>query len=448
VRVAEATRTRDLAYEADVANFVTRVIVAYWRVVAAREAVAVREEAKALADRTVEENEARVRVGLFAPVAVLEAQADAKSREEQLITANNELDIARQDLAQIAYFRPNGTFVPRTLEPVKDVALEEIDPDVDRTLETALAERPEIAASKQGVRARQVQERIANNALLPRLDVVGGYSVNGLSGTGQPATTTFISSTDLSTTNPAARCELISVGIYRCSLLLAATSALDGTRGDAYSTRPNGGLFSGDFDTYSFGLRLTVPIGNAAAEAQQTRSRIELDQAEFNHRDLLSQVTLEVRQSVADLVAGRQRIDTSRVARELADENLRNQEKRHEVGMATEEISSTSRPACRRALRRVRAKLDYNIGWPAGAARRKLLAEYQIVVERPGSTRFTPGSPPSDASARRRSPRSRRAAPRPRRRTAGALPVGARCARSHAPLRLHARPAGASVTSA
>src|SRR5438874_10644711 len=37
---------------------------------------------KALADRTVEENQARVRVGLLPPVAVLEAQADAASREE------------------------------------------------------------------------------------------------------------------------------------------------------------------------------------------------------------------------------------------------------------------------------------------------------------------------------------------------------------------------------
>src|SRR6185503_16234407 len=51
-------------YEADLANFVERVIRAYWRVVGTRENVEVRREAKALADRTVQENEARVRVGL------------------------------------------------------------------------------------------------------------------------------------------------------------------------------------------------------------------------------------------------------------------------------------------------------------------------------------------------------------------------------------------------
>ena len=66
VRVAE--RTADAArvqYEADLADFVEQVIVAYWAVVGTRENVEVRRRAEALADRTVDENEARVRVGLL-----------------------------------------------------------------------------------------------------------------------------------------------------------------------------------------------------------------------------------------------------------------------------------------------------------------------------------------------------------------------------------------------
>ena len=92
-------------------------IDAYWNVVRARETLEVQRESKALADRTVDENEARVRVGLLPPVAVLEAQADAKSREADVIKAENDLTVSRQRLAQTAYYRPGGTFVPRSLEP-------------------------------------------------------------------------------------------------------------------------------------------------------------------------------------------------------------------------------------------------------------------------------------------------------------------------------------------
>ena len=183
VRIAE--QTADAAvyqYTANLANFVELVIEAYWNVVGARENVEVERESKGLADRTVEENESRVRVGLLPPVAVLEAQADAKSRESDLIAAENVLAVARQNLAQLVFYRPDGTFVPRTLEPNEAAAPEDLTVDVDETLATALAERPEIEASARGITVQQLNEKINGNALLPRLDVVGSYGVNGLSG--------------------------------------------------------------------------------------------------------------------------------------------------------------------------------------------------------------------------------------------------------------------------
>ena len=398
VRVAE--RNADAAaylYEADLVDFVGRVIIAYWRVVTAREAVEVQREALALAQRTTEENEARVRVGLFAPVAVLEAQADAKRREEELIRADNDLAVARQELAQLAFFRPKGTFVPRTLEPLEEATPEEVTPDLDETLATALVDRPEIVASALGVEARQIQERIASNALLPRLDLVGTYGVNGLSGDTQTRnSTTIISPTNLEAVDrPGVKCTPLATDLFQCRIPLDTSnqvSPFDGRQRDAYGTRGSrGGLLSGDWETYSFGLRLTVPLDNAQARSLHTRSSIERDQAEFNHRELLSQVTLEVRRTIADIFAGRQRIDTSRVARELAEENLRNQEKRHEVGMATtKDLLDFQQRLTEARFAEVSAKLDYTLAvarWRR--AKGQLLTHSQIVIERPGR-RSTP----------------------------------------------------------
>src|SRR5262249_28276536 len=150
--------------------------------------------------------------------------------------------------------------------------------------------------------------------------------------------------------------------IYQCQRPLPPSS-FAGSRTDAYGTRAqHGGLLSGDFNTYSFGVRFTVPFDNAAAQSAHSRSQIELDQAELNHRQLLSDVTLEVRQAVPDLLSSRQRIDSARVASNLAEENLRNQEKRHDVGMATtKDLLDFQTRLTEARLAEVTAKYQYNI---------------------------------------------------------------------------------------
>lgn len=374
--VRSAERSADAAYyqyEADISDFVIQVIVAYWAVVGRREAVEVRREALELAERTVSENRARVDVGLLPPVSVLEAQADAKSREEQLIVAENDLTIARQRLAQIAFFRPNGSFVPRTLEPVEAADREDVQPEVDESLAIALKERPEIAASSKGVEVRQLNERITGNQLLPRLDIVGSYGINALSGRNR--TTYTISDTN------TGNCTFISAGVYNCPE--TTRSPFAGHERDAYHR-----MISGDYESYNFGVQLEVPIDNATAKARNTRSKIELNQAELNHRQLLSDVTLEVRQTVSDVLTSRKRIDTSRVASQLAEENLRNQTKRHEVGMATTKdlLDFQTRLTEARAAE-IQSQIDHAIAlarWRR--AEGQLLDHFQIIIDRPGVT--------------------------------------------------------------
>src|SRR5262245_38360940 len=182
VRVAE--QTADAArfqYEANLADFVAEVIVAYWAVVQTRENLEVQRESLALAERTVSENEARVRVGLLAPVAVLEARADAKAREEDVIIAENNLVVAAQRPGQLAYYRPDATFIPRTLEPTEEAEPEQVSVDLESTVANAVNDRPEVRASARGVQVTVLNERIAGNALLPRVDLVGSYGLNGLS---------------------------------------------------------------------------------------------------------------------------------------------------------------------------------------------------------------------------------------------------------------------------
>jgi outer membrane protein TolC len=338
-------------YEADLAEFVQFVIDAYWTVVGARENVVLRRESLELAEQTVRENEARVRVGLLAPVSVLEAQADAKARETDLIVAENQLKTARQRLAQLAYYRPANTFLPRMLEPADEVPIEDIDVDEIQALEAALVGRPEVMASALRVEGNQYEERRASNGLLPRFDLVGGYGLNGLSGQNQDVT--------------------FGVG---------GVSPFAGPERRAYER-----LFNGNFESYSVGVRFQIPFSNARARSEEARARVSRDQAELLHRELLSNVTLEVRESGANVSDSRKAIETSRVARELAQENLRNQEKRHEVGMATtKDLLDFQTRLTEARFSEVQARVQHaNAVASWRRAQGRLLEHYQIVVKAP-----------------------------------------------------------------
>jgi outer membrane protein TolC len=364
VRAAERLADASVyQYEADLADFILTVIDAYWNVVGARENLEVRREALALAERTVDENEARVSVGLLAPVAVLEARAQAAARETDVIVADNLLRTSRLRLAQLAFFRPSGTVLPRMLEPSEDIHVEGIHIDETAALAVALLERPEILASERGVEARQFEERIAGNQLLPRFDIVGSYGLFGLSGDNQPAV-----------------CSDGAGGVTACP-----PSPFVGSRSRAYDR-----LLSGDYDQYTAGVRVQIPIANATARADHARARVARDQAELRHRQLLSNVTLEVRDTSADVEATQQALVTSRVARELAEENLRNQEQRHEVGMATtKDLLDFQTQLTEARFTEVQARVRHAIAvarWRR--AQGQILAQYQIVLQHPG--RSTP----------------------------------------------------------
>lgn len=355
--VKAASETAEAAvyqYEADLQDFVLEVIAAYWNVVGSREQLEVQRQARDLAATTVRENEARVRVGLLAPVAVLEAQADAARRETDVIVAENAVITDRMRLAQLAFFRPDGTFVPRMLEPIDEIRMDSMKVDEDETLTVALEERPEIHASKGGVRARQYDERISQNQLLPRLDFVGGYSFFGLSGRSRPQTSAFTGET--------------------------SKSPLRGTESEAYRR-----LFNADFTGYNVGVRVEVPLSNAGRRADQAQRRIALDQAQLSHRQLLSQVTLEVRETVADVRTTVKAVENTRVAKDLAEENLRNQTKRHEVGMATtKDLLDFQQRLTLASSQEVQARIQYAIAvarWERSQG--VLLDRYHVAISHP-----------------------------------------------------------------
>ena len=174
---------------------------------------------------------------------------------------------------------------------------------------------PSCVAARLNVDGRQVERKIAENRLLPRLDLVGSIGLNGLGGTdagARPASRarrralppTLIGS------SPTRRSSAATTARSTCSPTAATTSTAS-----ARSSR--------------------FPIDNAAAKADYAQAKVNAEAARLSLQQAEENVTLEITQSVNNLKALLKSIDATRIARELAEENVRNQQARYDVGLAT-----------------------------------------------------------------------------------------------------------------
>ena len=354
VRSAEATsEAAYYDYRARVADLVREVVEAYWAIVQTRENLRAEEDGLALARQLEKENDARVRAGVLPPIAVKEAAASAAAREERVITAENAVLVASDRLRLLLQRNPAGTFLPRAIDPVESPESRPVRTDEDEILARAIASRPEIRRARAEIESSRLVSRARRNELLPELDVSASYGLNALSGRAVPQQDFRTGETRL--------------------------SPFGGNYGDAYDR-----LFDGDFESYSAGVTLKVPLGNAAAEGEYVQSRIDVQRAELRYRELLSDVTLEVRTAVADVRSSSRRITATRLARELAEENLAQQKKRLEVGLATTtDILDFQEDLTEARAAEIRALIDYNVSLAAlRQSEGRLLETFDVVLER------------------------------------------------------------------
>jgi len=332
IRLAETSTDAAVeGYRTNVANFITMVIRAYWDVVLKEESLDVLQGSFELALKTVRDNRTRVDVGVLPPVAVQESEAEAARRNDDVIVAANILEHAKRNLQNMVYLPGQSEFFPRRVQPVEAPTHSPRElPELGAAIEVAMQKRPEIEASRLAVRGGDLQVALNKNQVLPRLDVYGAGGLNGLGGTVRPGINDF-------TNQP-----------YNDQFAGSYGKALDR-------------MVGGDYYSYSAGVRIEVPIGNAAAEAGYRQARIQREQMSARYRQQISDVALDVSQALGDVQSNVQRMAATRLARELSEENLRNQMKRYDVGMATTtDLLKFQNDVAASKLAEIRSVIDYN----------------------------------------------------------------------------------------
>src|SRR4051812_45415889 len=323
IRIARNNREiADVAFRQQVISTVSQIQNIYWDLVSAFEAVKVQERSVALAEKTVSDNQSQVDVGTMAPIEIVRAKSDLAGRRQDLIVAQSTWQL-QQLLIKNAMARnvtndllDNAEVVPTDIMAVPPQ--EPVVPTQD-LMADALAHRPELAQARIDLTNRQITKQSARNALLPTVDLFGSYGGAGIAG----------SQNALCPIAPGSGCGG-GGGLGGGGSTGGGVPPFLGTYGDAFDA-----AFGKDFPSYAIGLNVTIPIRNRAAQADQTRSELELRQAQARLQQLENQVRIEVHNAHFNAQQDRARVEAAQAGQDLAQQTLEAEQQKFQVGAST-----------------------------------------------------------------------------------------------------------------
>ena len=305
VHIAKNNREiSDVAFRNQVVATVVQIENIYWDLVSAFETVRVNEQSVALAEKTVSDDRAQVKIGNLAPIEVTRAESELAQRREDLLIAQTQLQL-QQLLMKNAITRnlSDRVLASAPVIPTNLVALPAQEPvvPVEDLIQDAFVHRPELVQTRIDLTNRDISRKGARNALLPTVDFVAWYGGSGLAGVQNPLNT-----------------EVPPSSIPTTGFTNAFTQ-----------------LMHTDFPDYAVGLSVNLPIRNRGAQADQVRSELEYRQAQMRSLQLQNQVGIEVRNAQFAVEQNRARIDTARQARDLASQTFDIERKRFALGAST-----------------------------------------------------------------------------------------------------------------
>lgn len=287
-------------------NSVKDVIGAYWDVLFAVQDLDNKRKSLELAGEQLDRTQAQVSAGRLAPVDLTAVQQSLASRESDVIIAENNLLNAGLTLRVLM-----GQDVARTdvlgVVPTTDPVVVPREVDYTAQLERALESNPQIREFELALASKRIDELVAANSRLPQLDLTFNFAPQGRSVDQLP--------------DPS-----------------SGAAGSDASWGEAFRN-----MFSDDIQrdglladwSVSGGLSLTWDVQNRGPRGSHERAQAEITRAKINLEQLRQTVSSNVIRATNSLRTAAKRISVTELSVELAEENLRAEQARFDVGRST-----------------------------------------------------------------------------------------------------------------
>jgi outer membrane protein TolC len=313
IRIAKNNlQVADLVFRQQVITTVANVIQLYWDLVSFNEDVKVRQQALALAQRLYEDNKTQVEIGTLAPIEIIRAEAEVAARQQDLLTA--ETNVLQQETVLKNALSRTGvaslSVADARIVPTDRITIPDVEPirPIQDLVESALANRPELAQSQVNIENARINLVATRNQLLPSIDAFTTLRNNGLSG-------------EVNTIPPPPGTPLLPRNVDKYFL---------GGYGNAL-----GQVFRRNFPDYSFGAQLNIPLRNRAAQADYASAQLQLRQNELQVQRQINQIRVEVQNALIAQQQARARYLTAQKNRILQEQTLDAEQKKYALGAST-----------------------------------------------------------------------------------------------------------------
>jgi outer membrane protein TolC len=306
-QLATTRINRDIAgtrLRESIVHTTTAVKTAYWNLVAARANVDARRSVLALAQELVRVNKAKVDVGTAPPLDLVSAQAEVAADQEQLIIAETAVKQTEDRLRTLIYDPTDAAIWAIAIDPVDAPPLATITPDVNAAIASALHDRADVARARKDIENAQSGITFTSNQRLPDVRLNASFLASGLGGT-----------------------QILRAGGFPGTVVGPGDVT-------AFGSVLNQ-LFLSKYPTWTAGVNVTYPLGRSADDANYARARIEEAQTEQRLKSVQAKAVQELRDAAWQIEMNGKRIETTRAARDLAEQRLDAERKRFDVGMST-----------------------------------------------------------------------------------------------------------------
>jgi outer membrane protein len=292
IRIARNNwRIARIELEASIQQLITGIVRSYFVLYALYEDVNSKEYTLQIAYDLLAINEAKVAVGMAAPLEVTQAKARIATQEEQLLVSRNAIDDAEDNLRRIINYEMANVLRPRALQPIEYHLIPIEKPEVaafteteSESIETALKYRQSLRIANITLRNADETVKVAKNNLLPELNLLGGLEYSGIG------------------------------------------DDYDGAYDEQYEgTHPN----------WSLGVELSFPLLYNEPVATYRKARYSREQAQLGIIDEQHTVAMEVRSALRAVETNLKRIEATRESSRLAREQLRAEQQKFDVGQST-----------------------------------------------------------------------------------------------------------------
>jgi len=298
------TSAQSSARVGDIISAATRQ---YWDAVGARDFISVQQQSLELAQKAYEHDKLSLELGALSRLDIFQSESQVAQRRVSLIQAQYSYREILDSLRRLigADLKAATRYMEMVLEDDPGLQSTAITAEpIETATERAIANRPELTVASRRIDIDELNERAAQNALLPRVDLslLGGSSGLG----GVPSTT--------------------SPSLFGVTPTIVAPSGLGESLGQ---------IFSFKAPYYGLGVTVGIPFRSSLARANLADALVNRTRDRYTVRQLQQQVILEVKTATNEFELARATVDASITARDLARKNVAAEQQKYELGTIT-----------------------------------------------------------------------------------------------------------------